>query len=247
MRRGCASGSGGPASEEYGATAPGPAVPEARAPGGEVLVDGLWGFLMLTVILSVTPGPDDVLVLRSSLRGGPRLGVATAAGVAVGSLTWGAAAGVGLVALVARSGTAYDTVRLAGAAYLVLMGTAPLVAHLLRRGRAATPTGRHARAQDAGARPAFVAGLMSDLLNPKIGVFYVAVLPQFVPVGESVLQYCLLLSCIDVGVALVWLLGLTWVAHVAVGWFRRPMVVRWSEWLLSATLIVVGVGSALGP
>jgi threonine/homoserine/homoserine lactone efflux protein len=212
-----------------------------------VLVDGLWGFLMLTVILSVTPGPDDVLVLRSSLRGGPRLGMATAAGVAVGTLTWGAAAGVGLVAFIARSGPTYDTVRMAGAAYLVLMGAAPLVAHLLRRGRVANSTGRHARPRDAGARPAFLAGLMSDLLNPKIGVFYVAVLPQFVPAGESALQYCLLLACIDVGVALVWLFGLTWVAHVAVGWFRRPMVVRWSQGLLSATLIVVGVGAALSP
>jgi threonine/homoserine/homoserine lactone efflux protein len=212
-----------------------------------VLVDGLWGFLMLTVLLSVTPGPDDVLVLRSSLRGGPRVGMATAAGVAVGTLAWGAAAGVGLVALVGRSGTAYDTVRLAGAAYLVLMGTAPLVASLLRRSPAATSTGRHARAQDAGARPAFVAGLMSDLLNPKIGVFYVAVLPQFVPAGEAALQYCLLLSCIDAGVALAWLLGLTGVAHAAVGWLRRPGVLRWTEGLLSGTLIVVGVGAALSP
>jgi threonine/homoserine/homoserine lactone efflux protein len=213
----------------------------------EVLVDGLWGFLTLAVILSVTPGPDDVLVLRSSLRGGPRLGMATAAGIVVGTLAWGIAAGLGLVGLVAGAGPMYDRVRLAGGAYLVLLGAAPLAARVLQRGRAVVPaTGRHARPPDPGALPAFATGLMSDLLNPKIGMFYVAVLPQFVPVGEPVLRYSLLLCAIDVGVALIWLLGLTWAAAAASAWFRRPPVVRWSQRLLSGTLIVLGAAAALG-
>ena len=83
------------------------------------------------------PGPDDVLVLSSSLRGGPRLGAATAFGAATGALLWGAAAAVGLAAVVTRSQTAYDTLRVAGAGYLVVLGAAPLLAQLLRRGRVA--------------------------------------------------------------------------------------------------------------
>jgi threonine/homoserine/homoserine lactone efflux protein len=210
-------------------------------------MDNLWAFLLLAVILSLTPGPDDVLVLSSALRGGPRLGAATAFGAATGALVWGGAAAVGLAAVVSRSTTAYDVVRLAGAGYLVVLGMVPLAAQLFGRARVPTAAiGTVPAIRPAGLRPAFAAGLMSDLLNPKIGLFYVAVVPQFVPPGRPPLGYSLLLCAIDIAVALVWLLALTWLAHAAVTWLHRPVVVRWSERCFSVCLIALGGSVALG-
>jgi threonine/homoserine/homoserine lactone efflux protein len=207
-------------------------------------MDGLPAFLVLTVVLSLTPGPDDVLVLGSALRGGPRSGAATAFGAAAGALTWGAATAVGLAAVVSRSDAAYDTVRLAGAAYLVVLGVVPLVTGALRRAAPVPVPVGGGRAPSL--RPAFTAGLMSDLLNPKIGLFYVAVVPQFIPAGQSPLGWSLLLCAIDVAVALTWLLALTWMAHAAVHWLQRPVVVRWSQACFSVSLVALGGSVALG-
>jgi threonine/homoserine/homoserine lactone efflux protein len=213
-------------------------------------VDGIWAFVAMTVVLSVSPGPDDVLVLRSSLAGGRRLGLVTVAGVASGSLAWGAATAVGLAAVVARSAAAYEAFRLLGACYLVLLGVVPMLARSRGPGRRVAPRRalgcmRHPRAPGA-VRCAFSVGLMSDLLNPKIGLFYVAVIPQFVPSGAPALQYSLLLCAIDIGVAVTWLAALAWLAHGAVDWLLRPAVERWSQRLFSAFLIGLGVSTALG-
>jgi threonine/homoserine/homoserine lactone efflux protein len=213
-------------------------------------VDGIWAFLVVTVTLSISPGPDDVLVLRSSLRGGPRLGMATVAGVAAGSLAWGVATAVGLAAVVARSAPVYEILRLSGACYLVLLGLAPLLAGVRGRERRALPlppldSARQPRAP-GGACAAFSAGLVSDLLNPKIGLFYVAVVPQFVPAGAAGLQYSLLLCLIDIGVATTWLGALAWLAHGAVNWLLRPPVVLWSQRLFSTCLIGLGASTAVG-
>jgi threonine/homoserine/homoserine lactone efflux protein len=202
----------------------------------------------LTVVLSVTPGPDDVLVVRSSLIGGPRLGMVTVAGVAAGSLAWGLSTAVGLATMVARSPSLYGGLRLLGAACLVVAGTAALLADVggRRRGVAPrVPPGPHPGAPGR-AGSAFAIGALSDLLNPKIGLFYVAVLPQFVPPGAPALRYALLLCAVDVAVATTWLAGLAWLTHVAVDWLVRPPVVLWSQRISSAVLIGLGVSTALG-
>ena len=212
-------------------------------------MDGIWAFFAVAVVLSLSPGPDDVLVLRSSLRGGPRLGMATVAGVGAGSLAWGAAAALGLAAVVARSAPVYEAFRLLGAGYLILLGVAPLVTGVRGRSRrVASPQidcDRSVR-PPGGARGAFSAGFMSDLLNPKIGLFYLAVVPQFVPAGAPTLQYSLLLCAIDVLVAVTWLAALTWLAHAAVTWLARPPVVLWSQRIFSTCLVGLGTSTAVG-
>lgn len=214
------------------------------------MVDGIWTFLAMTVLLSISPGPDDVLVLRNSLNGGTRLGMATVGGVAVGSLVWGVAAAVGLASVVTGSAPLYDVLRVAGAGYLVLLGAIPLLTELRRhvRGAAALrpldPVGR-VRAP-GGAWRAFSSGLTSDLLNPKIGLFYLAVVPQFVPAGAPALQYSLLLCAIDIGVAVTWLAGVSWLARAAVTWLLRPAVVLWSQRIISTVLIGLGGSAAMG-
>jgi threonine/homoserine/homoserine lactone efflux protein len=210
-------------------------------------VDGLWRFAALAVTLSLTPGPDDVLVLSCSLRGGPRTGAAAALGVAAGTLVWGAAAATGLATVVSHSPAVYGGMRWTGAGYLVALGAAPLLGQWLdRRNGTVRGPARHAAAESRGSGPrsAFAAGLVSDLLNPKIGIFYLVAVPQFVAAGQPVLQYSLLLCAIDVTVATLWLLTLTWLAHSAVTWFRRPGVVLWSQRAFSAALIGVGAAAA---
>src|SRR4051794_8027507 len=93
----------------------------------------------MTVVLSISPGPDDVLVLRSALAGGARLGMVTVAGVAAGSFAWGAATAVGLAAVVTRSAPVLETCRLVGACYLVLLGVAPILAAGSGRARRGAP------------------------------------------------------------------------------------------------------------
>ncbi len=165
-------------------------------------MDGIGAFLVLTVMLSLSPGPDDVLVIRSSLRGGPRRGLATVAGVAVGSMAWGTAAALGLGAVVAGSPSVHDALRVAGACYLVALGLAPVLAEVSRQparvGTAPRPDGADGgRCGPGTAVGAFAAGLLSDVLNPKIGLFYVTVLPQFVPVDASAYRYALLCTIAD--------------------------------------------------
>jgi threonine/homoserine/homoserine lactone efflux protein len=167
--------------------------------------------------------------------------------VAAGTLLWGVAAATGLAAIVEQSPVLYDGMRWAGAGYLVTLGALPLLAQALARSGTRRLGGRHAALSGTrGPSGAFAAGMVSDLLNPKIGVFYLVVVPQFVASGGPVLMNSLLLCAIDVTVATVWLLGLAWLAHTAVTWLRRPAVVLWSQRLFSTALIGIGAAAAVG-
>ena len=139
----------------------------------------LWAFVGVAALVIVTPGPDTALTVRNALLGGRRAGVATAAGVALGLAVWTAAASAGLAALLVASEPAFVAVKLAGAAYLVLLGAQTLL-HALRGARP-----REAGGRDGGAAaPRGVAlrqGLLNDLGNPKIAVFFTTLLPQFAP------------------------------------------------------------------
>src|SRR3954454_2733012 len=138
----------------------------------------LWAFVGVAALVIVTPGPDTALTVRNALLGGRRAGVATAAGVALGLAVWTAAASAGLAALLVASEPAFVAVKLAGAAYLVLLGLQTLV-HAWR-GRPAVADGER---EAARLRPgvALRQGLLNDLGNPKIAVFFTTLLPQFAP------------------------------------------------------------------
>jgi threonine/homoserine/homoserine lactone efflux protein len=213
------------------------------------LVHSVPAFLALVVLLTVTPGPDDVLVLSRTALGGARAGAAVAAGAVTGTLVWGVAAATGLAAVVVPSTTAYQAVRLAGAVYLMALGAVPLLAPVVRRVMPAHPMrGRHR--PTGAAAPAttgpFSVGLLGELLNPKIAVFYLAVLPQFVPAAAPVLPYSLLLCAIDVTVAVTWLLLLVGLADRVLSGLRRPRVDAWLQRSLQACLLGVGAAVAVG-
>jgi RhtB (resistance to homoserine/threonine) family protein len=155
------------------------------------LISAVLAFAAVAALLTITPGADTALVLRAAIGGGPRAALTAGAGVCLGVLVWGAATAVGLSALVAASPTVYDALRLTGAAYLLWLG--------FRTWRSA---GEHRDQGSSG--PWFRTGLLTNLLNPKVAVFYLSFLPQFVPHGAPVLAFSLLLASIHAVEGLLW-------------------------------------------
>lgn len=140
------------------------------------LVSALLGFAPLAAVLTILPGPDLTLVLRSAIVHGPRAALTTALGICTGGLVWGFAAAVGIAALMTAVPVAFTVLSYAGAAYLAYLGF-----HLLR-----APVGEtHVRKVAGRGAAAFAQGLTTNLLNPKVGVFYVSVIPQFPVPGVS--------------------------------------------------------------
>jgi threonine/homoserine/homoserine lactone efflux protein len=135
-----------------------------------------FSFLAVAGVVLLIPGPDTFVVLRTALADGPRAGTWAAAGSGVGNLLWGAASVLGVAAVLAASAGAFATLKLAGAAYLVYLGVMALRAAV--RGDALATAGSARGALTRGA--ALRRGLASDLLNVKVGLFWTALMPQFV-------------------------------------------------------------------
>lgn len=200
----------------------------------------LLAFVAAASLLTVTPGVDTAIVLRSAAVGGRRQAVMASAGITLGCLTWGAAVSLGLGALLHASEMAYSVVKMAGAAYLVWLGIG-----LLLRPRTSFETGAGKAA--AGSLDAFWRGLLTNLLNPKIGVFYITFLPQFVPQGAGVAGYSFFLTCVHVALTLVWF-GVLIAATVPLGRFlRRPSLMKALDRITGGVLVAFGVRLAMSP
>jgi len=167
------------------------------------LVDASFGaFLVVSALLIVTPGPDTALITRNALRAGPRAAARTALGVGVGTLGWAAASALGVAALLERSMIAFTLLKLAGAAYLGYLGLRSLIdSFRTDRPPVAAPIRPSRRLDD---RAALRQGLLSNLLNPKVGVFFVAVIPQFVGPGDAPARLVLMLLAYE-AMLLAWL------------------------------------------
>ena len=177
----------------------------------------------------VAPGPDSLLVLRSSLLGGRRAGARVAGGAASGSLAWGLSSAAGLTALLAESAQLYRAVQLAGACYLVFLG--------IRGWRAAAGhrTSRPLRS------PGFRAGLLSNLLNPKVGLFFLAVMPQFIPRHAPVTSYALAFATTDAVIAAAWLAAVAWISGQARTLLGRPRVRAALDRAAGTALVALGL------
>lgn len=147
-------------------------------------MDTFTSFLLVAALAVLVPGPDTFVVLRTSLTEGVRAGTWAAAGSASGNVLWGAASVLGVAALLAASATAFSALKLLGAAYLVVLGVQALRA--ARRGDALAPDEAAARREGSRAK-AFRRGVASDLLNVKVGLFWTALVPQFVSADSSAL------------------------------------------------------------
>ncbi|WP_445658801.1 LysE family translocator [Achromobacter sp. NCFB-sbj8-Ac1-l] len=207
----------------------------------------LLAFTLAAAILTITPGLDTALVLRTAAVEGGRRAFMAGLGICAGCLLWGAIAAVGLGSLLAVSTLAYDVLRLCAAVYLFYLG-----ARLLWR----TLPGRPA-ATGAGDAPAAVAptrasaagwfarGCLTNALNPKVGVFYVTFLPQFIPAGADVLRFSLLLAGIHALLGVVWFALLVAATRPLARWLSRPAVMRGLDRMTGAVFIAFGIRLAL--
>jgi threonine/homoserine/homoserine lactone efflux protein len=205
------------------------------------VAESLAAFLVVAVVVIVTPGPDTALTVRNTLLGGRRSGVFTAVGVAAGQATWSVATSAGLAALLVASEPVFRAVKLVGAAYLIFLG-AQAVHAALRHGRGAG--GGAAIAAPAPRLPPHVAlrqGLISNLTNPKMAAFFPALLPQFAPNGDSTFLVLLLLGLSFSVMTLAWLTGYAYAVAKAGDLLRRPRIRRLLEAATGAVLVALGV------
>ncbi len=203
-------------------------------------------FTGAAALLTITPGLDTALVLRTAAVEGPRRAMLAGLGICLGCLVWAFAAAAGLGALLSVSSVAYDALRLAGAAYLVYLGVRLLVRKGgMTAGREAPPLG--ARAVDGGASPRtwFFRGLLTNLLNPKVGIFYVTFLPQFVPAGVAVAPFSMLLGGIHAAEGMLWFGLLTVATGSLSAWLSRPRVARTLDRATGLLFLGIGIKLAL--
>jgi threonine/homoserine/homoserine lactone efflux protein len=195
-------------------------------------------FVGISVVVIVTPGQDTALTIRNTLVGGRRSGLFTAIGVFSGQACWTLAASAGIAALLAASEPAFVALKLVGAAYLVFLGAQALVGAFSREGSRYALPGR----ASGGIAPtrAFRQGLISNLGNPKMAVFFTSLLPQFTGDGGSFLAF-LLLGLVFCSMTLTWLTGYAAVVARAGDFLRRPRIRRTIEGATGTVLVALGL------
>jgi threonine/homoserine/homoserine lactone efflux protein len=193
-------------------------------------VTELLAFIGVAAVVIVTPGQDTALTIRNTLAGGRAAGFRTAVGVVAGQTVWAVAASLGVAALIVASEPAFVALKFAGAAYLVFLGGQALLAAV--RGRA-----HGGEAVAAGGRE-LRQGLLSNLGNPKMAVFFTSLLPQF---GGESFGALLALGLVFCAMTLAWLCAYAGVVARAGDALRRPRVRRTLDALTGGVLVALGV------
>ena len=199
-------------------------------------MNALLAFVAVAAVVIVTPGQDTALVVKNTLAGRRRAGVATALGVSTGQLAWALATSAGLAAVLVASEQLFLAIRLLGAAYLTYLGLAALWSALRRRSHA------HAAASppSLGRVAAFRQGALSNLGNPKMAVFFTSLLPQFASGGPA-FAGLLALGLVFSLLTLVWLGAYAVAVARAGGLLRRPAVRRALDAVTGAVLVALGL------
>lgn len=207
-----------------------------------IILAPLLAFTVAAGLLTITPGLDTALVVRTAAVDGPRSALLAGLGVSAGVLVWGLAASAGLGALLAASELAYDAVRIAGAVYLLVLG-ARIILRPRRQGFVTSGAG--AATEGGSSRAAFLRGLLTNLLNPKVGVFYVTFLPQFVPAGVPVVPFSVLLAGLHVTMGMVWFVVLVAATRPLARWLSRPAVTTALDRVTGGVFVAFGLRLAL--
>jgi threonine/homoserine/homoserine lactone efflux protein len=204
------------------------------------MADELAAFLLVAIVVIITPGPDTALTIRNTLLGGRRGGVYTAVGVAAGQATWTVAGSIGIAAVLAASEPAFEAVKLIGAAYLAFLGSQALY-RAVRRQPAA---GAGAADPFRPSLPPSVAlrqGLISNLTNPKMAAFFPALLPQFAAGARAQFIVLLALGLLFSAMTLGWLTAYALAVAKAGSLLRRSQIQRALEAATGLVLVAVGL------
>ncbi|MYS85726.1 LysE family translocator [Embleya scabrispora] len=203
----------------------------------------LASFALVAGLLTIIPGPDTAIVLRAALARGPRHGFATAFGIGSGTLVWGAAAAAGVSAVLTTSRLAYTSLRILGACYLLWLAYGLLRAAWVNRYtdvEAAPVAGTKAA---PGLWSAWGRGVLTSLTNPKVGVFYMAMIPQFVPSGAPHLAFGILLALVHDIEGMLWFTAIILGANSLRTKLRRPRFRRALD--ASTGTVMAGFGITL--
>jgi threonine/homoserine/homoserine lactone efflux protein len=199
-------------------------------------------FLGVAVVIVVTPGPDMALVTRNTLLGGRPAGVRTVAGVIAGTGFWTVASAAGVAAILAASATAFLALKLAGAAYLIWLGWRTIRGEL--RQTHVEPQTASGHAAPASQRPYLLQGFLSAALNPKLGVLFITLLPQFVRPGDTQLRSIELAGMFAL-IGLVWLLAMVEFLTRARRLAAMPRLARAVRVASGSVLVALGIRVAL--
>ena len=192
-------------------------------------------------LLTIVPGLDTLLVLRTATVEGPRRAMFAGLGICTDCLAWGVLVSAGLGAVFAVSNLAYQIVRIAGAIYLFYLG----IRLLLQREK---PTLLDSTAEIPSSRGSlrwFIRGLLTNLLNPKVGVFYVTFLPQFIPSHVNVIGFSVLLALIHDVEGVLWFTALIFVTQPVARWLRHPRTTMMLNRITGGVFIFFGARLAL--
>jgi threonine/homoserine/homoserine lactone efflux protein len=192
----------------------------------------LFAFAGLALLLAMTPGPDMATVTRNGLAYGRRGVVLTALGIGTALLGWIGASGFGVAALLATSAVLFTVVKLAGALYLGYLGIRSLLSS-----RRLAPANDPGEAPLAPARRIYRTGFLSAMLNPKLGVFFVTLLPQFVHQGQPVLARMIVLGAIFSTIGVTWMIGYGLLVTKARDLIDTPRVRAWMERVTGVVLV----------
>jgi len=204
----------------------------------------LWSFGLVVALLTITPGVDTALVLRSAAVARRARAWGAIIGIGTGCLAWGVLTAVGVSALLAASQVAYTIVRLAGAAYLaylVYLGGKLLWSAIRGHVGTAAVTTEVSDTFGAGWRQ----GLFTNLLNPKVGAFYLAILPQFIPPDAPHVTWGLALAGVHDLEGIIWLGMVLMLARSLRTWLERPRVVRGIDAVVGTVIAAFGLRLAL--
>lgn len=194
-------------------------------------------FSAVAALVTIAPGPDFVLVVRTAIAYDRRRAIAASLGICSGLFVWALVSAAGITALLTASEIAFTVIRLAGAVYLVWLG-----ADAIRSaGRESTDPPPRFRTQ----WHAYRTGLINNVLNPKVGVFYVTVLPTFIPSDAPVLPVSLLLASIHVVQGIIWLVAVALSVERARRFFTSRRTRRLLEQTTGAALVGFGVTVAI--
>lgn len=203
------------------------------------VIQALLAFSVAAALLTITPGLDTALVLRTAAVEGARRAALAGVGIVTGCLAWGAAVALGLGVLLEASTLAFNVLKWAGAAYLVWLGIG-LILKPRERFDLSAPDG------PKGDDFAWMRrGFLTNLLNPKVGVFYVSFLPQFLPQGAPAAPFIFLLAAMHAAMGLAWFAALIAATRPIAGVLQRATVVRWLDRLTGGVFLAFGLRLAL--